>query len=184
MYKICHTILTIWHIAWSSIKSRNFSWQDERWYTMTLIVGTLALLSWKNPQLKKKKGIVVEHLDIMEWISTIYSRKKYAAISTSKSNRGEHCTVEAVCCCRLAETRMLNHYIPVWEVTLVVVIRNCQFYPPITHLIAFNMPMNLNRAHMISALDFVKIIGKIWYRWGVNFSGIAKREIEGEMSGM
>lgn len=52
---------------------------------------------------------------------------------------------------------MLYHNIPVRVVSVVVIVRNCKFYPPIILVVVLNMPMNLNWAHVISALHCVEI---------------------------
>lgn len=82
----------------------------------------------------------------------------YAAVSTLEASNGKHCFVEAIRCCWLAEARMLNQYIPVCVISVEVVVRNCNFHPPIIPVVVFNMPMNSNWAHVISALYYVMII--------------------------
>lgn len=99
--------------------------------------------------------------------------KKSGPVCTSKPSR-KHCTVETIYCCFLTETRMLNQHIPVQEVFMIVIVSNCEFYPPIIHIVAHNMPMNSNRTHMISAFHHIRITMNIICYWRETGSVITK----------
>lgn len=104
--------------------------------------------------------------------------KNGGAASTSKPSR-KHCTVETIYCCLLAETWMLNQYIPVREIFVIIVVSNCKLYSPVIHIVAHNMPMNPNRAHMISAFHYIRITLWIICYWRETASAITKRRETG-----
>lgn len=98
----------------------------------------------------------------------INSSTKIILVSTCNPHSRKHWTIETKCCCRLAETRMLNQYIPVWIVFHVIIIRYCQFHPPVVNVVILDVPMNSNRTHMITALNN---ISRTCLRWVITFSG-------------
>jgi len=77
--------------------------------------------------------------------------------------------IEAVSCCFLVKTGMLNEHIPVRVVSIEIVVRNCKLDPPLIHIIVLEMPMDSNWTHVVSAFNYTFLI--IWPAQRITWPG-------------
>lgn len=77
--------------------------------------------------------------------------------------------IEAVSCCLLVKTRMLNEHVPVRVVSIEVVVRNCKLDPPLIHIIVLEMPMDSNWTHVVGTFNYIFLI--IWPSQRITWPG-------------